>query len=287
MTLNDDVFYYDYKGYQISQIVDRTSINLNFNAKVKGAELEATWEPLPGLRFNFAGGLEDTSVDKGQSAIDLINRTNGNPDWVVVKPFLTDTSNCILPASVVRQLFQTYFGPDVFGRGIEGACDIAYNYSKSASDPFLLGGAVDRAAFAAAGFDPSTAPNGGAGFAKDLSGNKLPNAPPFTLSTGAQYSMPISSVWAATLRGDFYWQGNSFARIFNDEPYDQLHGYTNVNLSLMFTNQDGWQAMAYIKNIFNTTAITGAFLNSDDTDLTTNVFVTDPRLFGVRVTKNW
>ena len=35
MTLNGDVFYYDYKGYQISQIVDRTSINLNFNAKVK------------------------------------------------------------------------------------------------------------------------------------------------------------------------------------------------------------------------------------------------------------
>ncbi len=60
MTLNGDVFYYDYKGYQISQIVDRTSINLNFDAKVKGAELEATWEPVPGLRFNFAGGLEDT-----------------------------------------------------------------------------------------------------------------------------------------------------------------------------------------------------------------------------------
>src|SRR6185437_8591292 len=37
MTLNGDVFYYDYKGYQISQIVDRTSINLNFDATVKGA----------------------------------------------------------------------------------------------------------------------------------------------------------------------------------------------------------------------------------------------------------
>ena len=35
LTLNGDVFYYDYKGYQISQIVDRTSINLNFDAKVE------------------------------------------------------------------------------------------------------------------------------------------------------------------------------------------------------------------------------------------------------------
>ena len=88
-------------------------------------------------------------------------------------------------------------------------------------------------------------------------------------------------------RADGYWQGNSFARVFNDKPYDQIHSYTNVNLSLIFTNQDGWQEMAYMKNIFNTTAITGAFLNSDDTGLTTNVFVTDPRLFGLRITKNW
>jgi len=44
--------------------------------------------------------------------------------------------------------------------------------------------------------------------------------------------------------------------------------------------------MLYDKNVFNKTAITGAFLNSDDTDLTTNVFLTDPRLIGIRVTKN-
>jgi outer membrane receptor protein involved in Fe transport len=137
------------------------------------------------------------------------------------------------------------------------------------------------------GFNPATAPNGGQGFEKDLSGNKLPNAPPFTLSSGVQYSMPVSADWAATARVDGYWQGNTFARVFNDRPYDQIHGYTNVNLSLTLTNQDGWQAMAYMKNVFDTTAITGAFLNTDDTGLTTNVFVTDPRLFGLRVTKNW
>ena len=107
-------------------------------------------------------------------------------------------------------------------------------------------------------------PNGGEGFDKNLSGNQLPNTPPFTLSLGAQYSMPLSADWAATARADGYWQGNSFARVFNDRPYDQLHGYTNLNLTLIFTNQDGWQAMAYMKNVFNTTAITGAFLNSDD-----------------------
>ena len=46
---------------------------------MKGAELEATWEPLPGLRFNFAGGWEDTALAKGSQAVDLMDRTAGNP----------------------------------------------------------------------------------------------------------------------------------------------------------------------------------------------------------------
>jgi outer membrane receptor protein involved in Fe transport len=103
----------------------------------------------------------------------------------------------------------------------------------------------------------------------------------------ADYSMPISADWAGTLHGDFYWHSDSFARVFNDRPYDELRGYTNLNFALIFTNQDGWQAMAYVKNVLDTTAITGAFLNSDDSALTTNIFVTDPRLFGIRLTKNW
>ena len=67
LTFNADVFYYNYENYQISRIVDRTSINDNFDAHVKGAEVESTWEPIPGLRFNFAGGWEDTRSPKARS----------------------------------------------------------------------------------------------------------------------------------------------------------------------------------------------------------------------------
>ncbi len=284
MTLNGDIFYYDYMGYQISQIVDRTSINLNFNAKVKGAEIEGTWEPVAGLRFNFAGGLEDSSVDNGQSAIDLIDRTAGHSDWVVVEPDVTGTANCILPASVVSKLAANDNNlQSTQLASLPYACEAAYGNEAVAN---AIGLVYGRDSYGVP-YDPSIAPNNGAGFSKNLGGNKLPNTPPFTLSIGAQYSMPLSPDWAATARADGYWQGNSFARIFNDRPYDQLRGYTNLNLTLIFTNQDGWQAMAYMKNVFDTTAITGAFLNSDDSGLTTNVFVTDPRLFGIRITKNW
>ena len=101
LTLNGDVFYYNYENYQISRIVDRTAINDNFDAHVKGAEIEATYEPFPGLRFNFAGGWEDTALAKGSHSVDLMDRTAGNSDWMVVKPFITQASNCILPTYVV------------------------------------------------------------------------------------------------------------------------------------------------------------------------------------------
>jgi len=306
LTLNGSVFYYDYKGYQISEIVDRTAINQNFDAKIKGAEFEAVWEPLPGLRFNASGGYEDTRINKGEGAVDLMDRTAGNTDWMVIRPFPTQASNCILPVTVVTALLdqQNWTSMNLTSGNSVLACSHAYTNltdpvtelpyrAPTPGNPLIgagstgVAGAPTTIPLGYQGFDPLSAPNGGAGFSKDLSNHSLPNAPPFTLSFGAQYSMPVTPDWAATLRTDFYWQDDSWARVFNDNPYDRIHGYSNLNLSLILTNQNGWQAMGYIKNVTNVTAITGAFLNSDDSNLTTNVFLTDPRLIGVRITKNW
>jgi len=337
LTLNGDAFFYNYTGYQISEIVDRTAINLNFNATVKGAELEASYEPIPGLKFNFAGGYEDTRIKNGQSAIDLMDRTAGHSDWMVMKPFPTQASNCILPDYVVAALV---LGSEGAGEGDHwtSACGLAYNagydpvpnavyyynnghpYWVQSSDyggssgtyPYTvshgsssfkypgfdpLAGAVDPATGTIPdpyvgqniydGHDYGPAPNYGEGFSKNLGGNQLPNAPHFTASFSAEYTVPVSENWAATLHSDFYWQSQSFARVFNDRPYDKIRGYSTTNLALILTSASGWQVMGYLKNVFGTTAITGDFLNSDDSGLTTNVFLTDPRLFGVRVTKNW
>jgi len=311
LTFNGNVFFYDYKGYQISRIVDRTAINDNFDATVKGAEIEATYEPLPGLKFKFAGGYEHTRIDDGQSSIDLMDRTDAanHPDWMVVKPFVTQASNCILPVYVVAAILKAR-PPIMQGEGtdsIPGACTNAYSTANPYGeelDPVTLepykadpvfpddyrtgapGGTFDPGPYP--GFDP-TQPgiNNGEGFAKNLGGNELPNAPPFTVSMSADYTIPVTADWASTFHLDYYWQDYSWARVFNDNPYDRLRGYTNVNLALILTSQEGWQVMGYVKNVFNVTDITGTFLNSDDSGLTTNVFLTDPRLFGVRVTKNW
>ncbi len=259
---------------------------------------------MPGLRFKFAGGYENTRIDNGQSSIDLMDRADvaNHPDWMVVKPFVTQASNCILPVAVVAAILEV--NPPVAQtngtRSIPGACDNAYNHGWDpvTLNPYKLNpvyptdyngpsfGGQDPGPYA--GFDPhQPGINNGEGWAKDLGGNELPNAPPFTISMSGDYTIPLTADWAGTLHADYYWQDYSWARVFNDNPYDRLRGYTNVNFALILTSQEGWQVMGYVKNVFDVTDITGTFLNSDDSGLTTNVFLTDPRLFGVRVTKNW
>ncbi len=285
LTLNANVFYYDYKDYQLSQIINRSAVTQNFDAKIWGVEIEADWRPTENLRLGFKGGYENTRVADGEQAIDLMDRTAGKEGWVTVRPFPTVPSNCILPIEVF-----TYSGQVEIpgaGTGQVGPCLNAYINNL---DPVTRAGYVeDPPGFPGyGGFNPETAPNGGEGFSKELGGNELPNAPAFTTTLTVDYTRPIGSEWLMTLHADYYRQSEAWARIFNMDGYDKLKAYNNVNLAAIFTNEDaGWNVMAYVKNVFDTDAITGAFLNSDDTGLTTNVFLNEPRLFGLRVTKQW
>jgi len=43
----------------------------------------------------------------------------------------------------------------------------------------------------------------------------------------------------------------------------------------------------YVKNALNGDAITGTFTNSDDSGLTSNVFVQDPRIIGLSIRKGF
>src|SRR6185437_4340380 len=199
LTLNSSIFYYNYEGYQISEIVDRTAINLNFDAHVKGAEVEATWEPLPGLRFNASGGYEDARAANGQGAIDLMDRTAGDPNWIVVRPFPTQSSNCILPIYVVGALIyqvnneypgyvssnESNSNPTIacshaYTQNLDPVTQLPYHDTPSVSVPGNNPPAGIPIQPGYIGFDPTTAPNLGEGITKDVSHHMLPNAPPFT-----------------------------------------------------------------------------------------------------------
>ena len=303
MTLNLASFYYDYTGYQISQIVNRSAVNLNFDAKVWGLEVEADWRPLENLKLGFKGGYEKTSVADGMQAIDIMDRTAGHEGWIVVKPFPTFPSNCILPSALYTPENGSLFGPLIGlggpNGGNPGGCELAYfmgvdpGTENPYSDPPDLSGHGSVGFWNVPsdypGFDPNQPGiNHGEGFYKDLSGNELPNAPHFTATITADYTLPLPNDWFATLHTDLYYQSEAWTRIFNTPGYDKLKAYTNVNLAAIFSNEDaGWNIMAYVKNVFDHDSITGAFLFSDDTGLTTNVFLNEPRLYGLRLTKSF
>jgi iron complex outermembrane receptor protein len=302
LTLNLTGFYYDYKGYQTSEIRNRSAVNSNFDAEVWGGEIEADWRPTDALKLGFKGGYNNTRMADGSSAIDLMDRTAGNPDWIVVRPFPTIPSNCIIPTYVAAAggIFHVAtFAANTSGTGI--CADAYYDHldpvtglpfdpaiTNYANAPTHNGGTLGAAYTDYPGWDPTTAPNNGAGFSKDLSGNELPNAPNYTATLTADYTLPLRGDWLATFHGDYHYQSDSWGRVFNSDPYDRIEAFSTVNAAAIFTNDAaGWKVMAYVKNVFDKTAITGAFLNSDDTGLTTNVFLTEPRLYGLRVTKDW
>jgi hypothetical protein len=292
LTFNVNGFYYDYTGYQISQIVDRSAINMNFDARIWGAELEIDYRPLENFRVGFKGGYENTRVADGEAAIDLIDRTAGNPAYLVKKSFPTFPSNCIVPveSALLVDCVVYKLGTDpVTGLPIDPVTNLPY-----VENPQIIkdaGGNIIPIYPWWAGYvgvDTRTIPNLGEGISKDLSGNQLPNAPRFTATITTDYTLPLPNNWLVTLHSDFYYQAEAWTRIFNTPGYDKLKAYNNINVAAIFTNEDaGWTVMAYVKNLLDKDNITGSFLNSDDTGLTTNVFLNEPRLYGLRVTKAW
>ncbi|ULQ47064.1 TonB-dependent receptor plug domain-containing protein [Flagellatimonas centrodinii] len=319
LMLNGSVFYYDYTDYQVSKIVDRSAANENFDATIWGLELESVLALTPDTLLNASIGYLRTRIADGEESLDLMNRTqNGgeryvNPEWaalrestegdplgrtlceanpehvacqypdgfdewMVVKPTLSQSSNCIAPVALVRWALED---------GYAGAPDGA---------AFLCPGGQLVVSRDATGnpeivktYNPITdAPNGSAGFFADIGGNELPNAPQFTVSLGAQhtYYLPGGN-WSATGRVDWYWQDESFHRVYNTE-YDQLRAWDSTNLSFWVSNDRHQLTIeAYVKNVFDEAPITGAFLNSDDTGLSTNVFTLDPRLIGLSIRKRF
>ncbi|MGE5567262.1 MAG: TonB-dependent receptor domain-containing protein [Parcubacteria group bacterium] len=280
LTLNTGAFFYDYRDYQVSQIRDRTAVNENFDAKSWGVEFETMFSPSRNVQIIGNFGYLDTKIADGEMSIDIMDRTQGDPRYVVVKPWAQLPSNCVVPMHVAA--WWAAHNTDENGywhlcsgvRGMIGA-------NVAPPRDFEMGGAI---------YDPLNYPeiNGGAGLAADLGGNELPNAPHWTVNLGAQYGHDFLEGWRGTIRGDAYWQSQSWARVYNSDPYDKLHGWYNMNLSLWLERpEDGLKIELYAKNILDATPITDAFLNSDDTGLTTNVFVLDPRLIGLSIRKEF
>jgi len=274
MMLNITAFYYDHTDYQVSQIRNRAAINENFDAEVWGAEFELQWEPIEGLRINSNLGYLQTRIADGEGSIDIMNRNLGDPNYTVSRAWAQIPSNCVVPTAVAESHLNRGL------TGIQGYWALCGGYGALG---IITGPPIDPATGDV--FDINNYPelNGGSGLTTDLSGNELPNAPRWTFNFGAEYSLPLIDNWTVTLRGDYYWQDDSYHRVYNYEPYDRLQGWDYVNIGVWFDRGDNLRFEFYVRNVFDETPITDAFLNSDDQGLTTNIFTLDPRIIGASV----
>ena len=280
LQFNATAFYYSYTDYQVSQIRDRTAVNENFDATAWGLEFEMMFTPSRDLQLIANLGYLDTEIADGETSIDIMNRTQGNPNYTLVKPWMQLPSNCVIPTRVAEYWVANNDNLVQFWEMCGGLGGLFGLFSGER----ILDPVTEEP------YDQANYPelNGGAGLLADLGGNELPNAPHWTANVGAQYGWDILDGWRATVRGDAYWQSQSYHRVYNYEPYDKLHGWWNANLSVWVERpEDGLKIELYAKNILDDTPLTDAFLNSDDTGLTTNVFTLDPRLIGLSIRKEF
>ncbi|TRO89092.1 TonB-dependent receptor [Glycocaulis profundi] len=282
-------FYYDYQDYQISQLLDRGFHIENFDARVWGLEFETAWSPMDNLRVDATLGYLNTRIANGERSIDVMNRTAGNDDWIVVRPWATSPYTCIVPKDIIGRYITVRDGDPIEnptdaqrrGDGLLARSFCPQGPLDSWGVPQFGPGSPNEAQYGFS-WDPVTdARGGGRGFYTELGGHHLPNAPELTFNVGVQYRIDLPAGWDLTVRGDYYRQSHSYMRVYNTE-YDRLKGWDNANLSAtLFVPDYNVQLQAYVKNVFDRTPITDGFTGPDELGNFTNVFTLDPRIVGL------
>jgi outer membrane receptor protein involved in Fe transport len=293
--LNLTGFNYDYSGYQISKIINRTSVNSNIDAKVMGVELESIWAPVSRLVLTANVGYLKSEIQKSANSLqlDVLNRTQGNPALTVLKN-ADNFSNCVVNTAGLAQLIGAGFsaavpavcrGPDGLRAALQPALIGALGTTVGTATMNGLNAAIFRPINAA---QPLTNANTNFdGVNVETEGNRLPASPEWTVSLGGSYTFLLPGTWSLTPQVNYYWQAESYARIFNTAR-DVLPSWSNVNLSATLDNADsGIYATLWVKNATDEEVITNTYLTDDSSGLFTNVFLTDPRTYGLTIGKRW
>lgn len=267
--------------FQNPETFDPESLNA-FEIGVKGASADRKLTvSASGFYYDYTDYQISQIVDRlALNEILMQKCGSGHDEYVLVKPWMQLPSSCLAPTSIVETIINHPFYTDPAASVyLNALCSGSYIGSFSLGGVFanLFGVSYDML---------NDGPNGGRGLMAPLGGNELPNAPKWTVSLGAQYTIPVKE-WEATIRADYYRQGKSWARVYNTE-IDRLRSWENVNLSLYVSRpEDGLEFQFYVKNVFNKDSITDVFLNSDDSGLTANIFTVDPRIVGFSAKKSF
>ncbi len=263
-------FYYDYSGLQVSRIVANTSVNENIDARVWGLEGEFVLRPAGGLTVNMNAAYLNTEI-KDFATIDVRNPTAGAANTELFSD-VTNGQKCVVTRTGGAPLIGR-----VFGGPFAGLNPIVASPFSVCSALRTNIGAINLATGGAQGFAVVD------GIAQSVDGNELPGSPDFKISGGIQYEFMLGDNKVLTPRFDAFYQTSMMTNIFNTEQ-DEIDGYSYMNAQLRYGPADGhWHVRAFIQNITNNDAITGAFDVGQSAGNFQNLFLLEPRRWGFGV----
>ncbi len=295
--LNVTGFYYDYKNLQLSRIVARTSVNDNVSAKIYGLEAEAIINPTPELSLNFNASYLHTEVSEDKFLANPRDFGAGRADAVIIKD-ITNGANCAVASNsgsvagvnsfvnTINTLINAGSVPGLLaGAGLQPTTAFPAGSGINSTGAFSVCGVLSAAA--AGAFAPALDPAafGGitvysSGIPVNIKGNKLPGAPDYKLSAGAQYAIPAGSM-TITPRADFIYTGKSTGNIFGGV-VNEVPSFTQVNAQIQIDGPDKkWYARLWVQNLFDNEAITGLYVTDQSSGNYTNVFTLEPRRYGL------
>jgi iron complex outermembrane recepter protein len=303
-------FYYDYKGLQISRIIAKSSFNDNTNATIYGAEAEFIIQPVAALQFNANFSYLHTAL-KDLSLTDSRDPSAGRSDTVIIKD-VTNAANCVVTPTAggtgaqanafVNTVNAAVFGgaglkgvTPIGGTNTTGAFSVCNTLATLTQNPNAFGAGLGGLLHAVTGTAPGTSlpfaytvlGNGAValpdGVSKNLTGNQLAQSPEFKFSIGGQYNFDLSQSMSGFFRLDYNFTGNQYARNYNDYA-DRIAAYGVLDAQIQLNGGNGrYYIRGFVKNVFNSNAVTGMYLTDASTGLFTNVFTLDPRRYGVAV----
>jgi outer membrane receptor protein involved in Fe transport len=267
-------FYYDYSGLQVSRIANNTSFNENIDAKIYGVEGEFVWRPTDRFTANMNASYLHTKIG-AFSTVDVRNPTAGRTDVELIADIVLG-QNCVITRGATD-------GPLLLANGGTPLPGGAANpLNALIASPFSVCSQI------AGNIATINALSGGTygvvgGIEQSQEGNRLLGSPEFKIAGGVQYEMPFGANHVLTPRVDAYYQSDFYSNNFNTQQ-DLIDGYAYLNAQITFAPTDGnWSMRFFMQNLTNSDALTGAYDSGETSGNFQNLYLLEPRRWGVGI----
>jgi hypothetical protein len=257
--------------------------------------------PVPELTVNLTASYLHTEVASDKYLSNPRDFGGGRADAVIIKD-ITNAANCAVASSSgsvagvnayvaqVNSLINAGVIPGVSpGAGLRAPTSFGPNSGIASTGAFSICAALQGLAptlgAAFGGIETSAVIDGvtydySSGIPVNIKGNKLPGAPNYKVSMGAQYAFPIGQA-KLTPRVDVAYTGETTGNVFNGN-VNSIDSFVQANAQIQLDGPDSrWYVRGYIQNIFDSTAVTGLYVTDQSSGNYTNIFTLEPRRYGI------